>query len=119
MSHRLTSLALASFALAAAACSGSTTTTINAPATLTVRDDSSFALIELRVAPVDQVDWGPNLLPSELLPGDTVQVDLACDTYDVLVTDEAGRMCTLGNLDMCFSDNVWVVDDQTLANCGF
>ena len=104
-------------ALALAACFTSSSSSSNG--TITVRDDSSFKLVELRVAPVDQVSWGPNLLPSELFPGDELTIDVSCDTYDVLVTDEAGRMCTLNNLDLCFSDNVWIIDDQTLATCGF
>jgi hypothetical protein len=109
-------LALSTFAACGGGGGGGS---INAPASLSVENDSSFTLTEVRVAPVDQVDWGPNLLPDVLFPGESLTIDLDCDTYDVLVSDNAGRSCELDSLDLCFSDDIWHVDDATLANCGF
>jgi hypothetical protein len=114
------SLILASIFTAAASIAGCGSSGSSASdATITVRNDSTHTLTEVRVAPVDQVDWGPNLLPDVLFPGENLTISVACDTYDVLVTDDQDRMCVLGNLDLCFSDNVWDIDNQTLRNCGY
>ncbi len=104
---------------ALSACGGGTGGVIASNASLTVENDSTFTLTEVRVAPSGQTDWGPNLLPDVLFPNESLHIDLACDTYDVLISDNAGRSCVLDTLDLCFSDDIWHVDDQTLATCGF
>jgi hypothetical protein len=89
-------------------------------ATLTVANDSSFVIEELRVADVDSVDWGPNLIPNAMLPGEQVViVDIECSEYDVYVRDETGVDCVLGNLRLCFDDNTWHLDNATLDRCAF
>lgn len=89
-------------------------------ATLLVVNDSSYVLTEVRIAPVGDRSWGPNLLPDVLFPGEELLiVDIECDTYDVLVTDETGVDCVLGNVDLCFNDDTWVVTDFTLDVCAF
>ena len=118
MRNSLTIAALFALTAASTACGGGGSS-ISSEGTITVRNDSSHVLTEVRVAPIDQVDWGPNLLPDVLYPGEDLTVSVACDTYDVLVTDDRDRMCVLGDLDLCFSDNVWVIDNATLRSCGF
>ena len=76
-------------------------------------------LIGLYVAPVNQINWGPDQLYNDLFPGERVTLQLPCSTYDVLVRDDRIRDCVLGNLDLCFSDHVWVIDNVTLRNCGY
>jgi hypothetical protein len=114
-----TSLTLALAFVLAAAAGGCVVDSGSSNATITVRNDSSHILTEVRVAPVNQVSWGPNLLPDVLNPGEDLTVSVRCDTYDVLVTDDRDRMCVLGDLDLCFSDNVWSIDNATLHSCGF
>ncbi len=87
--------------------------------TITVDNGSTHVLTEVRVAPIDQVSWGPNLLPGPLFPSDSLTVSVVCDNYDVLVVDDKGRQCVLGDLDLCFSDSVWTIDNATLHDCGF
>ena len=87
--------------------------------TITVDNASTHTLTEVRVAPVDQVSWGPNLLPDVLFPNERITVSVACSTYDVLVSDDRGNSCVLGNLDLCFSDSTWAIDNATLRNCTF
>jgi hypothetical protein len=109
-------------ALAASACSASGGVSVNGPGpdgTITIDNASTHVLTEVRVAPVGQVDWGPNLLPDVLYPDEQLTVSVACDTYDVLVSDDRGRDCELDSLDLCFSDSIWTVDNSTLRNCGF
>jgi hypothetical protein len=113
-------LALAFTALAAGAAGCAVQATpIDSHGTITVDNASSHVLTEIRVAPVDQVDWGPNLLRDVLYPDEQLTISVACDNYDVLVSDDRGRQCVLGDLDLCFSDSLWTIDDATLHSCGF
>ena len=89
-------------------------------ATLTIANDSSYILDELYVTNVASDSWGPNLIGGSLEPGDSVIVGVIdCGRYDVLVTDETGLDCELSNISLCFSDQIWVVDDNTLDACAF
>ena len=88
--------------------------------TLTIVNDSSYVLTEVHLAEVGSRSWGRNLVPEELYPGEELLVvDIDCGSYDVLVVDETGVDCVLGNLDLCFSDDTWVIDDFTLDVCAF
>lgn len=89
-------------------------------ATLTVHNHSDYVLTEVRLAHVYERNWGPNLLPGVLYPGDDlVIVDIECGDYDVLVVDETGVECVLADLDLCFDDESWVITNLTLDVCAF
>lgn len=89
-------------------------------ASLTIYNESSYVLVEVHLATVDDPSWGPNILPVDLFPGDELVIEgIECNTYDVLVTDDTGVDCELGNLDLCATDEGWVVDDFTLDVCAF
>jgi len=106
--------------MAALGCGGSVDTGGgNADGTITIQNGSTHVLTALHVAPVDQVSWGPNLLPDVLFTNEQITVLVSCSTYDVLVTDDLQRDCVLGNLDLCFSDQHWLIDNFTLRNCGY
>jgi len=88
--------------------------------TLTIDNESSYVITEVHIAAVGVDTWGPNLIPDALLPGESLVItNIDCDTYDVLVTDETGVDCVLGNLDLCFDDGRWVVTNSTLDTCAF
>lgn len=76
-------------------------------------------LTGLYVAQVNQVSWGPNLLPDVLFTSEQLTVLVSCDTYDVMVIDDRQRDCVLTDLDLCFADELWVIDNSTLRNCGY
>ena len=88
---------------------------------LTVANESSYVLTEIRIASIDSETWGPDLLHGDvLLPGEDLTVtSIDCDTYDVLVVDDTGLDCVIESLDLCFDDALWVVDDVDLAICAF
>jgi hypothetical protein len=87
---------------------------------LTLYNESSYALYEVYLAEESDSSWGPNLLGSPLFPGeDLVIYDIDCGTYDVLVVDETGVECELSNLDLCLDDDGWVIDDFILDTCAF
>jgi hypothetical protein len=83
-----------------------------------VYNDSDYVIEVVNITEVDSPDWGPNYLDEPLFPGDEVViVDIECDVYDVRVIDEDGFACALYDLDLCFDDDTWVVDNQTLDFC--
>jgi hypothetical protein len=113
-------LARLALVLAVGPVAGSCVIIADDDATLTVHNHSSHVLTEVRLAEVDDRDWGPNLLPEVLYPGeDLTIVDIDCDDYDVLVVDEDDVECVLADLTLCFDDESWVIDDVTLALCAF
>ncbi len=89
-------------------------------ATITIDNQSTYVLIELNVAPVGTVTWGPDLLGgADLLPGEFITIGVDCDFYDIRIVDELGAECVLLDVDLCLNDQTWVIDDIELANCGF
>lgn len=88
--------------------------------TLTVSNRSSYWIDELHLANVNDPSWGPDLVDGSLAPGeDAIIFDIECGRYDVMVVDETGVECELSNLDLCFDDGLWVIDDLTLDICAF
>jgi hypothetical protein len=87
----------------------------------TIANRSSFAIVEVHIAAINDPTWGPNLLPDILLPGDDLQnEDIPCGDYDVLVIDQNGVNCELSNNRLCFdSEETWVIDNAVLAVCAF
>lgn len=105
--------------LVAAVAGATACTTTEGDSTLTIANDSSFFIDEIHLAEVSDPNWGPDLI-GDLAPGEEVTiVDITCGTYDVLVVDETGVECELGNLDLCFNDDIWVITDLTLDVCAF
>lgn len=83
--------------------------------TLTVENDSDFVIEEINVTEVDNRDWGPNLIPEALFPGETVEIDLDCDTYDARLIDEDDVECVIDSIDLCFDDALWRVRNNSCA----
>jgi hypothetical protein len=111
--------ALASLALALVLSAGASGCIIvDSDSTLTISNRSDYVIVDIRVAPIDSLSWGPNLLRGDVLfPDEEIRVSLRCDVYDVLVEDEDGFECILGGLDLCFNDAVWRIDNLTLDFC--
>lgn len=86
----------------------------NDSGTLRVRNESDFAITEIRVTSVGSTTWGPNLISGDILaPGETLSVDVSCDNYDALLTDESGAECTVHNVDLCFNTADWIIQNDT------
>lgn len=85
---------------------------------LTIVNESSYAIYEIRIAEVGETVFSSDLLAGDvLLPGQSLDIYVYCDVYDILVIDEDGYECVLPGLDLCFDDAVWVIDDFELASC--
>ena len=82
--------------------------------TLHVRNESDFAITDIRVTSVGSTTWGPNLISGDILaPGETLDVDVSCDTYDALLVDESGAHCTVHDIDLCFNTADWIIQNDT------
>jgi len=96
--------------LAVAGCSSSS----GPDATLDVQNNSDFSIVEIRVTSVGNTTWGPNLISGDTLaPGETLSIDVTCDTYDALLVDESGVDCQLHSVDLCFNNAAWVINNNT------
>lgn len=81
---------------------------------LHVENRSDFTVVTLQVAPVGTTGWGPNLLRDGALdPGDSIDLGVACDTYDARLIDETGVDCQLNNIDLCLNDADWIIHNET------
>lgn len=86
--------------------------------TITIYNDSDYAIFELYIAERNTFDWGPDLLRGlPLEPGDAITVEVDCGTYDVEVWDELGTDCVLEGIDVCFEDDGWSITNTDLAIC--
>lgn len=98
---------------AVAGCSSSSDSS-GPDATLKVKNNSDFQIVELHVTSVGNSSWGPNLLSSAGLdPGSSITLGVNCDTYDALLVDEAGVDCQLHSIDLCLNDADWIIQNDT------
>jgi len=83
--------------------------------TLLVINQSDFAIEEIHIVPIDSSGWGPDLTGGDiLLPEEEMLLsDIPCDFYDVLMVDETGLECQVLDIDLCFDDATWVIDNDT------
>jgi len=103
--------AVAALATILSACGGDST--------LTIHNDSSYALYEINLSPVHAQTWGPDLLAGDvLLPGESIEIfDIDCNDYDVRLVDEDDDECVIEDVELCFDDERWSIDDLQLAVC--
>jgi hypothetical protein len=113
-SFACTLAALGSIALATGCVSDS-----GPDATLRVQNSSHFDIVELHLTGVNNPNWGPNLLGSDvLLPGESITLGVDCGFYDALLVDEDDVDCELHDLDLCLNDADWIIRDNTCTVFG-
>jgi len=108
-------------ALALALSAGACSIDINGDeASLTVHNRSSTIVDEVRLSYAGDHTWGRNQLRRELMPGDEVVVyGIDCADYDVMVVDTQGARCVVDRMFMCWGDELLVIDDGMMRDCGF
>lgn len=90
-------------------------------ATLTIDNQSDYVLVDIALrTSFGSDEYGPNILRGDaLFPDEVITVSVECNTYDVFILDEDAVACELLNLDLCFNDAVWIIDNQELDSCIF
>ena len=80
-----------------------------------MQNDSSFAIVEIRVAERHDSRAEDILHGDVLRPGESLTIRLDCGTYDVQLVDEDRATCELRNVDLCFSRADWIIRNNTCA----
>ena len=86
-----------------------------ADSSLVVSNRSAFEIDEIYVTQIENPSWGPNLLYTTLAPGETINVDICCGTYDTLVVDETGAECEVPSVELCFEKDDWVIGNESCS----
>jgi len=89
-------------------------------AKVTIENQSHWAITELFLAPLDGSGWGEAQLGANDRIGSGRSLEIGgidCDSYDMLLVDEAGDECIIENVDLCVAEAKWVVRDKELIAC--
>jgi hypothetical protein len=79
---------------------------------------SSLVITELRMLPMGDARWGPDLVAGTLEPGEALAVpEMECDAFDLRVVIEGGGTCVFDNLWLCDADLNWNFYDWMMADC--
>lgn len=87
--------------------------------TLTIDNDSDYAVHHLYVTPAHKVSWGKDWLGKDVLfPHEfAVLSGLNCDEYDIKLVDDEGDVCVVEDVDFCLQDAHWHLTNKELASC--
>lgn len=88
-------------------------------ASVTVVNDSDWAIHEFYVSSGEDDEWGPDQLKDQVIKsgGSFQLVDIPCDTYDVRLVDEDGDECVVEDVDICGTKETWEITSKDLARC--
>ncbi|HEX4497525.1 MAG TPA: hypothetical protein VIE43_17760 [Thermoanaerobaculia bacterium] len=82
-------------------------------------NNSQWAIQHIYMSSTRSRYWGDDLLGSDILyPRQQVRIpSILCDYYDIKLTDEDGDACVLNQVDVCGSNQQWVITDPILLAC--
>lgn len=83
--------------------------------TISVKNKCSFGIHYIYISEVDDANWGKDILDSDeiLAPGQSVDIEIECGTWDVKLVAEDGSTCEVAAVEMCSAD-IW----EVTADCG-
>jgi hypothetical protein len=86
---------------------------------ITVQNDSHYAVHHLYLTPAHEVHWGPDQLGHDVLEShETVLLaGLECEEYDLKIVDHEGDECVVEDINLCLQDAHWQLTDHELASC--
>jgi hypothetical protein len=87
--------------------------------TVSLHNASKFDIYSIQLSPSDQVQWGANLIAGDvLMHGEDAQLAVFdCKKYDLRLVDDENIECVIDNIDLCFEDKKWTINDTVLAVC--
>ncbi|NJL29670.1 MAG: hypothetical protein HC897_18150 [Thermoanaerobaculia bacterium] len=86
---------------------------------VTLYNKSDWDIHHFFLSPSDDEEWGPDQLGDHVLVSkESFELHgIPCDEYDVRLIDEDGDECVLGGVDVCGSDEGWVITNDDLIAC--
>lgn len=88
--------------------------------TIWITNASDWEIHQLYISRSDEESWGADQLGDHVIAagGGTFEIHgIPCDTWDVMMVDEDLDECVLTEVDLCASDEGWVIDNDTLLSC--
>ena len=87
--------------------------------TVSLTNSSSYDIYSIQLTPADQTSWGANLLGNDvLMHGDSQKIAVFdCSKYDLRMVDDENVECIIQDIDLCFKDKDWTIDNTVLAIC--
>ena len=88
-------------------------------ATVTVTNNSDWAIMHFFLSSADSNHWGPDQLGQGVIKtgGSFKLNNIPCDSYDVKLIDEDGDQCVVGGVDLCAQSDHWVITSDELVEC--
>lgn len=86
---------------------------------ITIDNDSSYAVHHLFLTPAHEVHWGPDMLGRDVLDLHEYATlsGLDCSDYDLKLIDHEGDECVIEDIDLCLQDAHFHLTDQALTAC--
>jgi len=80
---------------------------------------SKWEIHHFFLSSTDKNEWGPDQLGEEVIgTGESFTLkNIPCDVYDVKLVDEDGDECVAEAVDICGSDQGWLITDEILLAC--
>jgi hypothetical protein len=89
-------------------------------ATITVVNDSDWAIYHLYMTEHDSEEWGPDQLGEQEIDahgGTFTMKDVPCLDFDVELVDEHGDTCEIEDVDVCGGHETWRITNRELQAC--
>lgn len=104
---------------AASAMQAATSSGGDTSSSITFRNRSNWAIVNIYLSPVSQATWGPDQLGAHILrTGESYTLrGVPCNNYDLKLVDEDRDECILHNINICNEDSGWTIDNDDLLTC--
>lgn len=87
--------------------------------TVKVVNKSDWEIHQFFLSSSEEGEWGPDQLGENVIgAGESFELrNIPCDTYDVMLVDEAEDECIVEEVDICGEDESWVITNKILLGC--
>ncbi|HKV06529.1 MAG TPA: hypothetical protein VJ725_00230 [Thermoanaerobaculia bacterium] len=90
-----------------------------ANSTVKVVNKSDWEIHQFFLSSSEEEEWGPDQLRDDVIgTGESFELrNIPCDTYDVMLVDEAEDECIVPEVDICGENESWVITNKILLAC--
>jgi hypothetical protein len=87
--------------------------------TIALHNASRYDIYSIQLSPSDHPAWGGNLIDGDvLMHGEDAHLAVFdCKKYDLRMVDDENVECVIDDIDLCFEDKKWDINDAVLAVC--